>query len=51
MGVRELIRQLDIGAGLFMTEPQVRDVLREAGISVAEAMVAHTVQEAINTTL
>ena len=46
MSVKELIQQWDIANGLSLTETEAKELLREAGISVAEVVLAHSAEDA-----
>ena len=46
MSVKELIQQWDIANGLSLTETEAKELLREAGISVTEVVLAHSAEDA-----
>lgn len=46
MSVKELIQQWDIANGLSLTETEAKQLLSEAGISVAEVVLARSADEA-----
>ena len=46
MSVRDLIQQWDVASGLFLNGVEANQLLREAGIQVADVFAAHSLDEA-----